>query len=81
MKIIRNGIEFELTGKELFDAHREYERDCLIEDIVGKAAEMEVDLKDKDINQLADMVDKALGNNDSYWDSYWMTIEYVVKNC
>lgn len=81
MKIIRNGIEIELTGMELFDAHQEYERSCLIEDIRGKAEEMEVDLKEKDLNQLADIVDKTLSNNDSYWDSYWMSIEYVINEC
>ena len=61
MKIIRNGVEYELTWSEIFDAHREYERECFIEDIKAKAEEMEVDLFDEDDAEGTDIALDELG--------------------
>ena len=79
MKITRNGIEYELTWQEIRDAYLLMEREYLKEDIKSKADDINVDLSEKDLDKLAIMVNKTLSNNDSYWDSYWMSIEYVLK--
>ena len=79
MKIIRNGVEYELTGTEVYDAHEEYEHNCLIEDIKAKAKEMEIDLTDKDIGDIAYLAERNLGKNDGYYEYYWMSIEYALE--
>jgi hypothetical protein len=79
MKITRNGIEYELTWQEIRDAYLLMEREYLKEDIKSKADDINMDLSEKDLDKLAIMVNKTLRNNDSYWDSYWMSIEYVLK--
>lgn len=40
MKITRDGIEIELTGRELFDAHEEYQRDSRKTDMRDTLLEM-----------------------------------------
>ena len=30
-------------------------------------------------NRAVDRLDKALGNNDAYWESYWNTVQYVLE--
>lgn len=81
MKIIRNGVEYELTRSELYDAHREYEYDCLIEDIKAKAEEMGIDLTGEDLDDIAYLAERAIDRNDYLWDSRWRDIEYaLVKN-
>lgn len=79
MKIIRNGIEYELTRSEMREAYEKMKAEYLKEDIECKAEEMEIELSDTTIDYVAGRVDKCLGNNDSYWESYWMTIEYVLE--
>ena len=79
MKITRNGIEYELTWQEIRDAYLLMEREYLKEDIKSKAEDMKLDLSNKDLNKIAIRVDRTLRNNDSYWDSYWMSIECVLK--
>lgn len=79
MKIIRNGIEYKLTAAEMREVYNKMKTEYLIEDIQAKADEMEIELSDENIKKIANSVDKAIGNNDSYWESYWMTIEYVVR--
>lgn len=80
MTIVRNGVEYELTGIELYEAHTEYERDCLIEDVKSKAEDMGIDLTGKDIDDIANRAERAIDNNDSLWDSYWRDIEYALEN-
>ena len=80
MKIVRNGAEYELTGMEEYEAYRKCKRDLLIEDIKGRAIEDDIELEDKDIGAIADIVENALDNNDSLWDSYWSSIGYVLEN-
>lgn len=79
MNIIRNGFAYELTWQEMREAYLVVDREYLKEDIVSKAEDMGIDLSNKDLNNIAENVHKALGHNDSYWDSYWMSIEYVLK--
>ena len=79
MKIIRNGVEYELTWSEIFDAHREYERECFIEDIKAKAEEMEVDLTNRDMNEIVDLAMRSYNNDDYLWESYWNDIQYAIE--
>ena len=80
MKIVRNGTEYELTYEEMRKIFTTMEREYLIEDVIGKAEEMEIELSDDDINVIANKANKCLENNDSYWESYWMSIEYSIKD-
>ena len=80
MKIVRNGIEYELTGTELYDAYRECKREFLIDDIEEKAREQEIDLTNADINEIADKAERAIDNNDYLWESYWRDIEYALED-
>lgn len=80
MKIIRNGNEIELTWAEMREVYEFMKRDYLKQDIAAKAEEMEIELNDKAINSVADIAQSGLEHNDSYWESYWMTIEYAIEN-
>ena len=79
MKIIRNGVEYELTWNEIFDAHREYERECFIEDIKAKAEEIEVDLTNRDMDEIVDLAMRSYNNDDYLWESYWNDIQYAIE--
>ena len=79
MKIIRNGIEYELTGMELDAAYREGKHNYFVEDIKSKAEDMGIDLAGKDIDAIADIAEDGLNNNDNFWESYWMSIEYALE--
>lgn len=79
MKIIRNGVEYELTWSEIFDAHREYERECFIEDIKAKAEEIEVDLTNRDMDEIVDLAMRSYNNDDYLWESYWNDIQYAIE--
>lgn len=80
MTIVRNGVEYELTGTELYEAHEEYERDCLIEDIKAKAEEMGIDLTDKNLDDIAYFAERAIDRNDYLWESRERDIEYALEN-
>ena len=43
----------------------------------SRIEEMEVELDVTD--ELIERFDHALGNNDSYWDAYWYTMQYVIE--
>lgn len=79
MKIVRNGIEYELTETELEAAYRERKHDYFVEDVKSKAEDMGIDLTGKDIDDIADCADDVLEDNDSFWESYWMSIEYAIE--
>lgn len=92
MKITRNGIEFELTDREIEDAYRERRRYYNMEDIKSKIENMieeyegepeeerlKVILEDEEkIRDLAEAFDNALDNNDGFMESFWMTAENVI---
>lgn len=82
MKIFRDGKEFELTFSELMSAHEEYELDCMIEDVKSQYAqdEYDVELTDKQIEEVASLALHNLGKNDSYFESYWMSVEYTLND-
>ena len=79
MIIYRDGQAIELTREECRKAYDELDREYKAEDIRGQQEAMEVILNDGDVEVLVDRVDRALGRNDGYWDSYWCTIENVVE--
>ena len=82
MKIFRDGKEFELTFSELMSAHEEYELDCMIEDVKSKYADEEhdVELSEDQIREVAIDALHNLGKNDSYFESYWMSVEYTLND-
>ena len=62
------------------DIYRRCKREYLIEDIKGKAEEIEYDLTGIDIERLTDYVEKVLEHNDGMYESYWMSIEYAIED-
>ena len=80
MKIIRNSVEYKLTRSELYDAHEEYERDCLIEDIKSKAEEMEINLTDENLDDIAYFAQCAIDRDDYLWESRERDIEYALES-
>lgn len=82
MKIIRDGKEYELTFSEMIQAHEEYEFDCMVEDVKSQydQSEYDVELSEDDINTVASFALHSLHKNDSYYESYWMTVQYTLDN-
>ena len=74
MKIIRNGQEFELTPEEMRQVYYEMKDEYTIEDIRSR-----YDMPDDKINEVFLLFESTIDSNDSFWDSYWSTIEYVAK--
>ena len=82
MKIYRDGKEYELTFSEMLNAHTEYELDCMIEDIKGllESKIRKVELSEDQIRKVAEEAIDNLGQNDSYFDVYWMSVEYTLDD-
>ena len=74
MKIIRNGQEFELTSEEMRQAYYEMKDEYTIEDIRSR-----YNLSDDKIDEALTIFERVFGCNDSFWDSYWLMIEYVAN--
>ena len=81
MKINRNGIEIELTWQEIREAYEIMNLEYFKEDVVSHAEEMNVKLTEEDVERIALAAKRGVDHNDSFWESYWMTIEYAIKNC
>ena len=74
-------IEDELSHREKRNVYDELHEDCLIEDIKSKLEEMEdYTAINEDLKSIAYKAQKTLDNNDSYWDSYWCTLENVIED-
>jgi hypothetical protein len=82
MKIYRDGKEIELTAEELRMAYEEKKLEYFAEDVKNSVEGMELDEEFDvgDYETLAYRFDRALGRNDSYWDSYWFTLENVIED-
>jgi hypothetical protein len=80
MKIYRDGKEYELTFSEMIQANEEYKLDCMIEDVKEQYenGEYDVELTDEQIEEVASLALHNLGKNDSYFESYWMSVEYTL---
>ena len=82
MTIYRGGKAFALTFSELMSAHEEYELDCMIADVKSKYEDEghDVELSDDQIREIAIDALHNLDKNDSYFESYWMSVEYTLND-
>ena len=82
MKIIRDGKEYKLTFSEMIQAHEEYKLDCMIEDVKNllESGTREVELSEEQIREVASDALHNLGKNDSYYEAYWMSVEYTLDD-
>ena len=82
MKIIRDGKEFELTFRELVQAHDEYEFDCIIDDVkrILESGTRVVELSEKQFEEVASRALHDLGDNDGYYEAYWISVEYTLDD-
>ena len=77
MIIYRDGQAIKLTREECRKVYDKLDREYHREDVQSRLEMLEIELDN--VDELVDRVDYALGNNDSYWDSYWCTMEYVIE--
>ena len=82
MKIYRDGKEYELTFGEMIQANEEYKLDCMVEDVRNKFEEgdYDVELSEKQIKEVAMFAVNNLSKNDSYFEAYWMSVEYTLND-
>lgn len=82
MKIIRDGKEYELTFSEMVQAYEEYKLDCMVEDVknVLESGTRDVELSKDQITEVAIDAIHNLGKNDSYYEAYWMSVEYTLDD-
>lgn len=82
MKIIRDGKEYELTFSEMVQANEEYEFNCMVEDVRSQyeGGNYGVELTEDDISAVASFALHNLSKNDSYFDAYWMSVQYTLDN-
>lgn len=78
MKIFRNGEAFELTFMELIQAHEEYELDCAMDDVRSLIGPETPKLSDEQVREIAVQAVHNLSKNDSYFESYWMSVKYTL---
>ena len=65
-------ISIDLTSEELREVYCEQKRLWDAEDIRRCYC-----VPNDKINEAVDRFEKAIGNNDNFWESYWITIKYV----
>ena len=72
-----NGIETEinLTPEEVREAYYEQEDLYYAEDICERYI-----VPDDRIDEAVNKFRKAIASNDCFWETYWMTVEYVCKD-
>ena len=73
MKIIRNGIEIQLTPEEMRQAYDEMEDTYRREDI-----ESQYELPEDKVDEALRLLAKTINFNDGYWDIYWNCIDSVA---
>ena len=74
MKIIRNGQEIELSPEEMRQAYYEMKDEYTIEDIRSR-----YNLPDNKITEALMLFKRVIDCDDSFWDSYWSTIQFVAN--
>lgn len=81
-KIIREGKEIVLNQYEMekiYDAlkykYRREDIECRLEDNYP-----DVSFNDEEMKILQDRIEHSLGNNDSYYEAFWMTIDMSIEN-
>ena len=82
MKIYRDGKEYELTFSEMIQANEEYKLDCMIEDVKEQYENGEYDVKltEAQFEEVAKLALRTVGKNDSYYEAYWMSVEYTLDD-
>ena len=81
MKIYRDVKEYELTFSEMIQAHEEWELDCMVSDVKTLLERREeVKLSEEEIGAVASFALHNLSKNDSYFEAYWMSVEYTLDN-
>ena len=82
MKIFRDGKEYELTFSEMIQANEEYKFDCMVEDVKSQyeQGEHDVELSEEQIEEVAMFAVNNLSKNDSYYEAYWMTVQYTLDD-
>lgn len=85
MKIIRNGMEIELTNDEVREAGWEYDRACRIEDLMSTAELTEIEPDDERryilAKEIEPMFEEYIESNDSLWDAYWLAARMAIEDC
>ena len=72
--------EWELELDE-FKFYLQKKNEYFLNDVKSKLEDMELTgLSDEDIKSIAYKAEKGLDWNDSYWESYWMSIEYAIED-
>ena len=77
MTIYRDRKEIELTNEECRKVYDKLDREYKVEDIKSRLEILEVELDN--VDELVDRFEHAIGNNDSFWDSYWYSMDYVIE--
>ena len=67
-------ISIDLTSEELREVYWEQKRLYDAEDICSRYTVL-----DNKVDEAVDRFESAIGNNDSFWESYWMTVDYVCN--
>ena len=67
-------ISIDLTSEELREVYWEQKRLYDTEDICSRYT-----VPDNKVDEAVDRFESAIGNNDSFWESYWMTVDYVCN--
>jgi hypothetical protein len=77
IKRIINGKEFNITlsPEEVRKAYYEMDNEYTAEDVASR-----YNVPEDQMQHVVDRFKDALGCNDGYWDSYWMTLEYVCED-
>lgn len=81
MKITRDGKEIELSTMELMDAHSEYEKTSMIDDIESAFEEEGYPvLSDGLLPAIADKALRNLSKCDPYFEAYWESVNQTIKS-
>ena len=67
-------ISIDLTSEELREVYWEQKRLYDAEDICSRYI-----VPDSKIDEAVDRFESAIGNNDNFWESYWITVDYVCN--
>ena len=67
-------ISIDLTSEELREVYWEQKRLYDVEDICSRYT-----VPDDKIDEAVDRFESAIGSNDNFWESYWMTVDYVCN--
>ena len=79
MKIIRDGIEIELTERELREAYNEQDLAYYAMDLVEHAGLWEQELSVEDALGIAEAARENVNDNDGYFEHYWESIDLTLN--